>query len=56
VKARLLEIEEKARMLDSPELFLQEEYRKLPVPTEVDNTLRLRTDTEVTLNGRRTLR
>jgi tetratricopeptide (TPR) repeat protein len=51
VKAKLLEIEEEARRHDAPEVFLQEEYRKLSVPPEVDSALRLRTDTEVTLNG-----
>jgi tetratricopeptide (TPR) repeat protein len=51
VKEELIEIENEARTLDSPELFLQERYRKLKVPDEVDKALKLRTDTQVTLNG-----
>jgi tetratricopeptide (TPR) repeat protein len=55
---RLKAIEKEARTKETrgedPGTYLEEQYEHLVVPDEVDKAFELRTDTEVTLNGRAT--
>ncbi|HYO58473.1 tetratricopeptide repeat protein, partial [Archangium sp.] len=56
LKEKLLAIEEEAQKKEArgeePGTYLEEQYEQLTVPDEVDKAFELRTDTEVTLNGR----
>lgn len=54
LKPRLLAIEERARQEADPNAYINDQYKELPVPREVDQFIekRLRKNIEVVLNGR----